>query len=74
MRTIVALLLAVLVCVSFLAFLTVSKVRSTVLEPTFYTSVLEANDSYNAIHAGLLEELRTLGRGPAASGGPRHGL
>ena len=53
MRTIVALLLAVLVCVSFLAFLTVSKIRSTVLEPTFYTSVLEANDSYNAIHAGL---------------------
>ena len=58
MRTIVALLLAVLVCVSFLAFLTVSKVRSTVLEPTFYTSVLESNDSYDAIHAGLLEELQ----------------
>ena len=57
MRTIVALLLAVLVCVSFLAFLTVSKVRSTVLEPTFYTSVLEANDSYNAIYEELLAEL-----------------
>ena len=58
MRTVVALLLAVLVCVSFLAFLTASKVRSTLLEPSFYTDVLETNDSYDAIHAGLLEEIQ----------------
>ena len=57
LRTITALLLAVIICVSFLAFLTVSKVRSTLLEPTFYTDVLEKNDSYNDIHAGLLSEL-----------------
>ena len=57
LRTITALLLAVIICVSFLAFLTVSKVRSTLLEPSFYTDVLDSNDSYNDIHAGLLSEL-----------------
>ena len=58
LRTLAALFLAVLVCVSFLAFLTASKVRGTLLEPTFYTDVLERNNSYDAIHAGLIEELQ----------------
>ena len=56
-RTLAALLLAVLICASFLAFLTASKVRATLLEPTFYTTVLEENDSYATIHAGLISEI-----------------
>lgn len=56
-RTLAALLFAVVVCASFLASLTVSKLKSTVLEPSFYTTVLEENDSYETIHAGLLEEI-----------------
>lgn len=56
-RTLAALSLAVLICASFLAFLTASKVGSTLLEPAFYTAILEDNDSYATIHAGLVSEI-----------------
>ena len=56
-RTLAALVFSVVVCASFLAYLTVSKLKSTVLEPSFYTTVLEENNSYETIHDGLLEEV-----------------
>ena len=56
-RTLASLLFAVVVCASFLSYLTVSKLKNTVLEPSFYTTVLEENDSYETIHSGLLTEL-----------------
>ena len=58
-RTLAALFLAVVVCASFLAFLVISQIRSSVLEPTFYTTVLEENNSYEVIHTGLLEEIES---------------
>ena len=57
-RTLASLLFTVIICVSFLSFLTASKVRTTLLEPSFYTQVLEENDSYQAIQAGLISEIR----------------
>ena len=57
-RTLASLLFAVVICVSFLAFLTASKVRTTLLEPSFYTQVLEDNNSYETIQAGLISEIR----------------
>ncbi len=56
-RTLASLLFAVIIFVSFLGFLTASKVKSTLLEPTFYTDVLKENDSYRTIHTGLLSEI-----------------
>ena len=56
-RTLASLLFAVVICVSFLAFLTASKVRTTLLEPSFYTQVLEDNNSYETIQAGLISEI-----------------
>ncbi len=57
-RTLASLLFAVVICVSFLAFLTASKVRTILLEPSFYTQVLEENNSYETIQAGLISEIR----------------
>ena len=57
-RTLASLLFAVVICVSFLAFITASKVRTTLLEPSFYTQVLEENNSYETIQAGLISEIR----------------
>ena len=57
-RTLASLLFAVVICVSFLAYLTASKVRTTLLEPSFYTQVLEDNNSYETIQAGLISEIR----------------
>ena len=56
LRTIASLFLAVVICVSLLAYLASSKVRTTLLEPSFYIGVLEENDSYNTIREGLLTE------------------
>ena len=56
-RTLASLLFAVVICVSFLAFLTASKVRTTLLEPSFYTKVLEENQSYETIQVGLITEI-----------------
>ncbi len=56
-RILASLLFAVVVCVSFLAFLTASKVRTTLLEPSFYTQVLEENDSYEIIQIGLISNI-----------------
>ena len=57
-RTLACLFLAVVVCVAFLGFLTVSKLKSTVLEPSFYTNVLDENNSYETIQAGLITDIR----------------
>ena len=56
-RTLASLLFAVVICVSFLSFLAASKVRTTLLEPSFYTQVLGKNDSYETIQAGLISEI-----------------
>ena len=56
-RTLAALFFSVVVCAGFLAFLTVSNLKSTVLEPSFYTTVLDQHNSYETIHTGLLSEL-----------------
>ena len=57
-RTLACLFLAVVVCAAFLGFLAVSKLKSTVLEPSFYTNVLDENNSYETIQVGLITDIR----------------
>ncbi len=56
-RTLASLIFAVVIFVTFIGFLTASRVNSTLLEPSFYTNVLEENNSYETIRDGLVDEI-----------------
>ena len=56
-RTLASLLFTVVICVSFLTFLTASKIQDPLLVPSFYTKVFEENESYESIQVGVISEI-----------------